>query len=404
VQAARAEFRLKPNFAALQGVGRIAVAVSGGSDSMAMLRLLLEWSKAQSNPPFISVLTVDHGLRAESAAEAMTVARWCQALGVEHVVLVWTGEKPVSGIQAKARAARYELMTQWCSGANVPVLLTAHTLDDQNETVVMRQKRTMSVRSLAGIWPAREWNGIRILRPILDLRREALRRYLGEQGQEWLDDPSNENRRFERVRLRQEMAGRADDPGAVAGVAQAQVLQADLVARQFVDRNVAISDVGVLTCVAADFVKLAPLEADAILVRLLKLTGRRAPPEREHRLNLLAWLSGGEVGRRTLGGAVFAKRKASLTVAREAGRIDPSPVVIPASGQIIWDGRFRVTGPSGSMILPLLAWGDVPHQDLPQFVRLGLPAAVIGGKLAFVPQLQPNHLFNYEFIKDDARR
>jgi tRNA(Ile)-lysidine synthase len=403
VQAARAEPALNPDFAALHGVGQVAVAVSGGSDSTALLHMLLDWASTLGKPPVISVLTVDHGLRVESATEALAVARWCNELGINHAVLPWVTEAITSGIQAKARAARYELMTHWCIEHGVPVLLTGHTADDQNETVIMRSNRTQSVRSLAGIWPQREWNGIQILRPLLSLKREDLRIYLKDRNQDWLDDPSNDNRRFERVRIRQDLAGAAHDMGGVAASAQAEVREAEQLARRWVEDHVEVSGLGLVTCQPAELAHMPSLMADAVLITLLGLTGKRNPPEREHRKNLLAWLASEYLGRRTLGGAIFVKRKTMLAVAREDGRIDPAEVLIPASGQIVWDGRFRIEGPAGTLLQPLGAWGDLPHKAVPQFLRSGLPAAMIGGNLAFVPYLKPNHLFNYEFIKDVAR-
>jgi tRNA(Ile)-lysidine synthase len=403
VQAARVEFALNPDFAPLQGVGRVAVAVSGGSDSTALLRMLLDWATKQSTPPVILVLTVDHGLRAESAKEARIVADWCKALEISHAILPWISEKPTSGIQAKARAARYELMTHWCLEHSIPVLLTGHTADDQNETVIMRSNRTQSVRSLAGIWPQREWNGIKILRPLLALKREDLRFYLKAKGQDWLDDPSNDNRRFERVRIRQDNAGEDCNRGVVAAAAQTQVRLADDFARRWIEDHAEISSLGLVTCESAVLARVSSLEADAILLNLLCFTGKRFPPELEHRQNLLDWLGSEHLGRRTLGGALFVKRKSMLAVAREDGRIDPSEIPIPPSGQVLWDGRFKIEGPAGALLQPLGAWGDLPHKKVPQFLRLGLPAAMIDGNLAFVPYLKPNPLFNYEFIKDSSR-
>ena len=403
MQAAPAELALKADFASLEGVGKVAVAVSGGSDSMAMLLLLLSWARARQMPPSITVLTVDHGLRAESGVEAETVAGWCATLGVAHAVVPWLGEKPLTGIQAKARTARYQLMTAWCAKTGASVLLTGHTADDQNETVLMRQQRTTSVRSIAGIWPEREWNGIRILRPLLKLRRQDLRVYLKAEGQNWIEDSSNMNPKFERVRIRQDLAARIDNPGHLAAAAQVEVRQANSVASAFVARDVTVSSLGLVNCDIAAFNALNPLEADAVLLCMLELTGKRPAPEREHRLNMIDWLASDHLGRRTLGGAVFVKRKAGLFLAREAGRIDPMPVTIPAEGRVIWDGRFVIEGPSEAQVQPLDAFGDLPKKDMPQFLRLGLPAAMIDRKLAFVPQLQPNPLFNCEFIKDDAR-
>jgi len=172
---------------------------------MAMLRLAETWSRQRGGEPKLSVLTVDHGLRANSAREAGQVAAWCRTLGLDHEVLVWTGAKPETGLQAKARNARYDLMGGWCREHGAAWLLTAHTLEDQAETVLMRLARTTSIDSLAGIPRLGQWQGTRLLRPLLPMSRPALRSWLGELGQSWIDDPSNEDERFERVRIRKAM-------------------------------------------------------------------------------------------------------------------------------------------------------------------------------------------------------
>ena len=190
-------------FAALRDECHVALAVSGGSDSMALLRLAEQWSK---NSVKISVLTVDHGLRPGAAAEAQQVAEWCAALSLVHQILRWEGVKPKAGLQAKARAARYDLMSAWCVANGASFLVTRHTMDDQAETVLMRQARTDTAESLAGIWETANWNGVKLLRPLLGQHRAELRAYLKCIGQPWLDDPSNEDVKFERVRVRQALA------------------------------------------------------------------------------------------------------------------------------------------------------------------------------------------------------
>ena len=190
-------------FAALRGEQHIALAVSGGSDSMALLQLAAQWAKDSVK---ISVLTVDHGLRPEAAAEANKVAAWCDSLVLDHHTLRWEGMKPKTGLQAKARTARYDLMGNWCKANGVKFLLTGHTLDDQAETVLMRQARTDTAESLAGIWETADWAGVKLFRPLLGQSRSDLRAYLKSLGQPWIDDPSNLDTRFERVRVRRSLA------------------------------------------------------------------------------------------------------------------------------------------------------------------------------------------------------
>ena len=245
--AARAEPDLELIFSKLENHSRIAVAVSGGSDSMALLRLLAQWAKSRIGPLQIFALTVDHGLRAESSAEARRVAAWCAALGLHHETLRWEGPKPASGIQAKARTARYTLMTEWCLRNSVSVLLTAHTADDQAETVLMRQRRTQSALSLAGIWPTREWNGIQIVRPLLETPKSNLQRYLNDFGQEWIEDPSNHDRKYERVRIREELREGLASIGAIAALSQIEVKVAEQKSKAWLQACATVSTLGLVS-------------------------------------------------------------------------------------------------------------------------------------------------------------
>ncbi len=358
-------------FVLLNDVPRVALAVSGGSDSMAMLVLAVDWVKAQKNPPAIVVLTVDHGLRDASIGEAGQVREWCAALGFRHEILTWESKKPATGIQAKARQARYDLMTAWCVQNHVPVLLTGHTADDQAETVLMRKSRTLSAASLAGIWPERDWNGVRIIRPLLNLRRQNLRNFLKSRNQDWIDDPSNDDVRFERVRVRQNLAGEVHGFVDEARAAQTDVKRNQYLADTWCEQKLRIHDLGFVRFDRAAYLSLGPNLQDKVIVRLLSICGMQNGVERAERAELATWL-GLEAGtRRSLGGALFAKRRAEIIVGREPGRISKIPQVIPESGEVIWDGRFRVSGPVGAVVT---AGGTKPRQkDIPAFIQAGLP-------------------------------
>jgi tRNA(Ile)-lysidine synthase len=262
---------------------RIALAVSGGCDSMAMLRLALESYPEKS----ISVLTVDHGLRSASAEEARRVAAWCAVLKVPHVVLRWLGDKPQTGIQAKARSVRYKLMTEWCLQNAVPVLMTAHNSDDQTETVYMRQSRTQSIKSLAGIWAARDWNGIRIVRPVLGLSRDRLRTYLTSVQQDWIEDPSNTDEKFERVRVRNAIAGQGLNLGDVAEKAQDSVIQSEAAAQRWARENLQIHELGFVTLDRQSLDALPRNVQDFILLKILHLCGGGQSPELSERLAIM---------------------------------------------------------------------------------------------------------------------
>ena len=154
---------------------KLALAVSGGPDSLALLHLAAAWRAARGEGPELHVLTVDHGLRAASREEALMVGRLASALGLPHAILEWErqGERHTA-LQARARAARYDLMVAYCHAHDIPALATAHTLDDQAETFLMRLKRGSGLDGLAAIPMTGAWSGIAVERPLLDVAKARL--------------------------------------------------------------------------------------------------------------------------------------------------------------------------------------------------------------------------------------
>jgi len=192
-------------FAPLIHAGGILAAVSGGPDSTAMMHLLARWSAAGTRRPPVVVATVDHGLRPEAAEEASFVAGQAAALGFSHRILVWEGEKPGTGLQEAAREARYRLLAQCAREEGASHLLTAHTRDDQAETVLMRLSKGSGLSGLAGMRRERDRLGIRHVRPLLDQPKALLLDLCRAQGWPFVADPSNENELFARVRWRRLM-------------------------------------------------------------------------------------------------------------------------------------------------------------------------------------------------------
>ena len=178
--------------------GRIALAVSGGPDSMALLLLA-----AAARPGQVVVATVDHRLRPESAGDAVAVARECAALGVPHATL--TAAAPITGssLQARARDVRYALLARWARGQGAQAIATAHHADDQAETFLMRAARGSGLSGLAGIRPRIEIEGVPVVRPLLDWRRAELRAIVRRAGVAFVDDPANADPRHDRTRFRQ---------------------------------------------------------------------------------------------------------------------------------------------------------------------------------------------------------
>lgn len=192
---------------------RLALAVSGGPDSMAMLALA-----AAGFPGQVLVATVDHQLRAGSAGEAAMVARWCGDAGIEHATLTPAAPIDLANVQAGARAARYALLAQWAADRWATALLTAHHADDQAETFLMRALRASGVAGLAGVRACQPLTDtIVLVRPLLGWRREALRALAEAASLPFVDDPSNADDRFDRARLRALLAANPSlDPAPLA--------------------------------------------------------------------------------------------------------------------------------------------------------------------------------------------
>jgi tRNA(Ile)-lysidine synthase len=198
--------RFGRDLGSLLGAGqRIGLAVSGGPDSVALLLLA-----AAAHPGMIEVATVDHALRQESRAEAESVAALCERLGVPHAILtVEWDQKPQTGIQERAREARYRLLDRWAQEKGLVALLTAHHLDDQVETLLMRLARGAGVSGLAGMRRTAQVPGgtLPLLRPLLGWRHAELELICADAEVTPVADPSNDDAQFERVRVRRALAG-----------------------------------------------------------------------------------------------------------------------------------------------------------------------------------------------------
>ena len=192
-------------FASFPRSGRVILAVSGGADSTALMVLAQRWRRHRVRGPELIVATVEHGLRAGSRAEAEAVGALARRLGLAHEILAWRGAKPKAGIEAAARAARYRLLSELAQRRGVQAIATAHTLDDQAETVLMRLAAGSGPAGLAGMRPRDLRDGVVLLRPLLGLRKARLLATLARAGIKWADDPMNTDPAFARARLR--MAG-----------------------------------------------------------------------------------------------------------------------------------------------------------------------------------------------------
>lgn len=353
---------LRVLFAPLADFKTVVVAVSGGADSVALLRLLHRWQALVGEPPILEVATIDHGLRTESANEARWVCELATTLGLRHTAKRWIGEKPLSGLQSAAREARYNLLQEICRDYNfgAPVAIaTAHTRDDQAETVVMRLARGSGVDGLGAMAELRllkqqdqgARNPITLARPLLDISKQDLVTFLQANGQAWLEDPSNASRDFERVRLRHTMPSLSSlgvTPASLAKTAwRARRARnaLDQSALDFIERRCALND-GAVAVLPLAALQAAPDEIQIrVLARLLSCFGGVASDARLSQVEALqaSWRANMRIRATTLGGCVIDKRGSELRIFRESGR-DPLPDIHLQPGQsILWDQRFMVS-------------------------------------------------------------
>jgi len=315
----------------------IAIAVSGGSDSMALMHIVARWAVQTRRK--ICVLTVDHQLRPEAAGEARFVAEAAAALGLDHQILTWT--QPRAG-QAAARDARHRLLAEAARQLGAKTLLLGHTFDDLIETILIRKRRKAPRALLAGPMPAAPspvWSqgrNLTLIRPLLNIRRQALKDELQSRGLSWVDDPTNDNPAYERVRVRQFLSRHprlASMMGPIATGLLAQREKHDaLLGQTLLDTDtVQVEPSGLIQ---VDLTQIDRRIAPRMIAVLLRIAGGHdLPPRAEAVSELIAALQQpGE--RRTLAGAWVQRSKTGLLIGRDPGesRGELSPN--------IWDGRF----------------------------------------------------------------
>ena len=379
---------------------KLAAAVSGGPDSMALAWLLIAWTKSLGGS--LLVLSVDHGLRAGSAEDcAFVAAELADQPGVTVETLRIAHAPPGGGIQEWARDMRYGLLADRCRALGILHLCTGHTLDDQAETVAMREAHGSGPMGLAGMAAVKPLEGVRLLRPLLAHRREWLSRWLGANGLAWRDDPSNLADRFERVRHRRTIVERGEAE-ALAGRAEAlgrsRNLQEREVAR-FLAASTRIHDSGFAE-VATDRWLLADrgIRQSTLGALLLTIGGARyraAPEAVSECLDAVE----GKAAPATLGGCVVSKRAKRFVICRETGK---SSEIREGSGAWAgrWDRRFSVAVDLSTDHWSLKALGSdglgqlsrrhgmfMKRHWMPLAARKALPSLWLGEDLVSVPHL-----------------
>ncbi len=386
----------------------LAVAVSGGPDSLALCLLADGW--ARRHQAKLTALTVDHRLRADSGEEARRVGQWMAACGLEHRILTWEGPKPAAGVQEAARNARYGLLSSWCREHGVLHLLLAHHRDDQAETFLMRLCRASGPEGLAAMAPVVETPSVRLLRPLLGVPAERLKALLRAFSQEWIDDPSNRDDRFLRVRVRRALPSMpaqgvtADVLATLAGRQGMARSALDMRAAALAARVCRVHPAGYVYVDPAGLREASPELALRVLGRALAAVGGRprAPPIERVRTLYCDIVAPGGAPSHTLSGCRVLGSRGRLIVCREA-RALPAPVPVDAATSLVWDGRFRIRLSGGTLpeqenlvLRPLGGdgWRQIVRETptlrnsgLPPQVRSTLPALADGRGIRVVPHL-----------------
>lgn len=358
---------------------------------MALLYLLSEIAQAEGVA--LCAATVDHGLRPDSADEAAGVASVCASLGVSHDVLVWTGWNGAGNLQDQARRARYGLLTDWAVRRGVSAIALGHTADDQAETLLMRLGRAAGVTGLAGMAARRDQGGIEVLRPMLSITRVRLRAYLSKGGKSWVEDPSNHDERFDRIRARHALDGLGPlgiTPESLSRVAENLARARDALDRyaQVSARDVAMVKDGDVVIDRDGFARLPDEIRRRIVVAIVRwIAGGDYPPRQTALDQALAALQAGTAG--TLGGCLLIPDGDRTWFCRELNAVKRE-ICRPGA---VWDARWVLSGPDQRGV-EIRALGDDGIRQLPDWRVQGKPRGVLlaspsgwrGSELVCAPQ------------------
>ncbi|WP_455477972.1 tRNA lysidine(34) synthetase TilS [Bartonella sp. B10] len=360
---------------------KLILAVSGGSDSLALLFLVRDYLKNLSGSPEIIVVTVDHQLRKESADEAENVAEICHAHRIKHIIVRWEGKKPKTHIAEKARVARYDLLFREAQKQGAALIMTGHTLNDQAETYQMRSQRLskklgilqqeifenissqICSANIAADVAEKRWEfgygrglscipreallrrEVRLIRPLLGVNRETLRAYLRLQGTKWIDDPTNEDLNFERVRVRQSLYQKQ-----LTDIAK-KVNQATLKRRQhaqdIADLILALDiDVEYGRCFIGKpplFLRQHPCFPFVVGLFAVLMGGGfyLLSYEKLMIINQKLCLNSPKKQRFTIAGSVVEYSQSGVAFWRESRNIQEA--IVDSGKTVLWDGRYQIT-------------------------------------------------------------
>jgi len=394
--------------------GKIAVAVSGGSDSMALALCVRRWAEKEC-----IAFIVDHDLRPDSAKEAVQVKMRLESLGMQAEILPWKHEMVTSRLHERAREARYALLLEACRRHGAENLLVAHHREDQAETILMRLAKGSGVEGLAGIKPETQREDIRVLRVFLSLSKQRLVATCTAAEIPFISDPSNESEKFARGRLRKIMPllaseGLSTETLLDLGARAAEAHEAlDYYAKILLHEQ-ARSEIGGSLCVKRQALREAPravaLRALSVCLRFIHDGGH--PPERESLAALLdVIVKAPPETVRTLQGCIVSISENKVFFLREPSAA--SEILALRSGEtVLWDGRWLVTAAiEAPQIYEIRAMGNPPHERVDRLapllrrlvpqgrVRASLPALWVGEECWAIPSFDPESPFRLSYRK-----
>ncbi|WP_274423082.1 tRNA lysidine(34) synthetase TilS [Chelativorans sp. YIM 93263] len=366
------------------GRARIIVAVSGGGDSLALLLLLRDHLKSCAVTPSLLAVTIDHGLRPESREEAQQVAHLCRQWGIAHRTLHWGGAKPGSGVSEAAREARFDLLAQAAEDAGTDLVLTGHTGDDQAETLAMRRARGRG-RGLAGIAPATLYNNrVWFLRPLLTERRASLRTFLRERAVAWIEDPTNRDQRFERVRLRQSLS--EDEIGRLLKQAEEEAAMRETAGREAAATISRFAEEVAPGLFRLDKTGFNNADGDTALYALrilLAVAGGTPHLPSENRAGEILSQATAERARVTLSRSIVAARGPLIYLHRENRNLPQTSL----TAEMLWDGRYRIVPSDDARNLTITPFGSTNAQSA-KIGGFDAPSGLVRSALAAQPALR----------------
>lgn len=394
---------------ALRGVtSPVAVAVSGGPDSLGLLILANKWAKKHQNK--IIGLTVDHKLRPDSTKEALDVQKYLQSLNVEHHILTWEGPKPNTHVQEYARFARYQLLKEWCKTNNVSFLLLGHHRQDQEETFWMRLASGSGLDGLSGIKTKTVIDGITLIRPLLQFSKEQIKQVLKEINATWINDPSNHKPSFFRSRFRDFVREEGLNQNRLINVMHKLSIDSDFIHENLcnaIEQVVRLHESGYITIDKKAFSSLHIAISQRLISHLMMwFSGSNYPPRNEKVVGVIEKLKMGKPF--TAGSIHWSPKKNLFVLKRELNKNQTALSLNSIKNDLVWDHRFIVKANIREVLgdnTDLAPLGRQPwlrkeiQTDIPYSVWPTLPSLWQNAKIVSVPHLCYNPFSELDYRK-----